>query len=209
MADRDPDEGPAGHPAAVSDDGPAEAPDEGPDELRAGSPAESPDTAPAASRDRDPDGRARNARPRDGLGRPLPYGTPGVARQPEGVARSPREALAEAQDLLDSGMPFHAHEVLEDAWKMSPGPERQLWRGLAQLAVGLTHAARGNAKGGAALLLRGAGAIAPYADTVPYDIDVPGLTAWARDLADRLDGPVEAAGNAPRLCADGGVPAAG
>ncbi|MFH8404127.1 DUF309 domain-containing protein [Streptomyces sp. NPDC018019] len=166
--------------------------------------------AAGAGRDRDPEGRARNARPRDGLGRPLPYGAPGVARQPEGVERRPRQALAEAQDLLDRGMPFHAHEVLEDSWKTAPEPERQLWRGLAQLAVGLTHAARGNAKGGAALLLRGAGAIAPYADTVPYDIDVAGLTGWAQDLADRLggpDGPVDAAGNAPRLCAGGGGPA--
>ncbi|MEV5595672.1 DUF309 domain-containing protein [Streptomyces sp. NPDC052496] len=182
--------------------------------TRTGAGAEGADGAPEAgppqpegrtmaARDRDVEGRARNARPRDGLGRPLPYGAPGVARQPEGVERSPREALTEAQDLLDRGLPFHAHEVLEDAWKTAPEPERQLWRGLAQLAVGLTHAARGNAKGGAALLLRGAGAIAPYADTVPYDIDVDGLTAWARDLADRLDGPVAAAGNAPRLCTAG------
>ncbi|WP_234345099.1 MULTISPECIES: DUF309 domain-containing protein [Streptomyces] len=166
-----------------------------------------------APRDRDPEGRARNARPRDGLGRPLPYGAPGVERQPEGVERSPRQALAEAQGLLDRGLPFHAHEVLEDAWKAAPEQERQLWRGLAQLAVGLTHAARGNVKGGAALLLRGAGAIAPYADTVPYDIDIPGLTAWAQRLADRLgernerDEPVEAAGNAPRLCTGGARPA--
>ncbi|WP_030677349.1 DUF309 domain-containing protein [Streptomyces rimosus] len=163
-----------------------------------------------AGRDRDAEGRARNARPRDGLGRPLPYGAPGVERQPEGVERSPRQALAEAQDLLDRGLPFHAHEVLEDAWKAAPEPERQLWRGLAQLAVGLTHAARGNTKGGAALLLRGAGAIAPYEDTVPYDIDVPGLAAWAQNLATRLgerDEPVDAAGNAPRLCAGDAGPA--
>ncbi|NEB67923.1 DUF309 domain-containing protein, partial [Streptomyces fulvissimus] len=57
-------------------------------------------------RDRDTEGRARNARPRDGLGRPLPYGTPGVERQPEGVVRTPRETLREAQRLLDAGMPF-------------------------------------------------------------------------------------------------------
>ncbi|WP_079194389.1 DUF309 domain-containing protein [Streptomyces sp. CB02923] len=188
---------------------PSEDPDDGsggdPDDAPGGRSGDGPSEDPPAARDRDPEGRARNARPRDGLGRPLPYGAPGVERQPEGVERSPRESLTEAQDLLDRGMPFHAHEVLEDAWKMSPEPERQLWRGLAQLAVGLTHAARGNAKGGAALLLRGAGAIAPYEDTVPYDIDVTGLTAWARDLADRLDGPVAAAGNAPRLCAVGGA----
>lgn len=96
-------------------------------------------------RDRDAAGRARNSRPRDGLGRPLPYGRAGVERQPEGVLRAPGQALAEAQRLLDAGRPFHAHEVLEDSWKSAPQPERALWRALAQYAVGLTHAARGNA----------------------------------------------------------------
>src|SRR4051812_5991116 len=110
-------------------------------------------------RDRDTEGRARNARPRDGLGRPLPYGADGVERQPEGIARTPAQTLAEAQQLLDDGKPFHAHEVFEDAWKTTDGPDRELWRGLAQLAVGLTHAARGNLAGGAAPLGRGAGEI--------------------------------------------------
>ncbi|WP_320782772.1 DUF309 domain-containing protein, partial [Streptomyces sp. CRN 30] len=103
---------------------------------------------PADARDRDSEGRARNARPRDGLGRPLPYGSGGVARQPEGVVRAPAETVAEAQRLLDEGKPFHAHEVFEDAWKSGPAADRELWRGLAQLAVGLTHAARGNVTGG-------------------------------------------------------------
>ncbi|MFJ9412786.1 DUF309 domain-containing protein [Streptomyces sp. NPDC101227] len=154
------------------------------------------------SRDRDEQGRARNARPRDGLGRPLPYDSPGVARQPEGVPRTPGQALTEAQRLLDEGMPFHAHEVLEDAWKAAPEAERGLWRGLAQLAVGLTHAARGNATGALALLDRGAGAIAPYADTAPYAIDIAGLAGWARELTRKLaerGEPVPAAGTAPRL----------
>ncbi|WP_328666629.1 DUF309 domain-containing protein [Streptomyces sp. NBC_00322] len=150
-----------------------------------------------AGRDRDTEGRARNARPRDGLGRPLPYGTRGVERQPEGVVRTPGQTLADAQRLLDVGMPFHAHEVFEDAWKTGPEAERELWRGLAQLAVGLTHAARGNTAGGARLLLRGADRISGYRD--PYAIDVAGLTAWARQLAARLDGPVDAGAEAPRL----------
>ncbi|MEI5009419.1 DUF309 domain-containing protein [Streptomyces sp. PmtA] len=154
------------------------------------------------SRDRDDEGRARNARPRDGLGRPLPYGEEGVDRQPEGVVRTPEQTLAEAQRLLDAGMPFHAHEVLEDAWKSGPDAERGLWRGLAQLAVGLTHAARGNRTGGAALLTRGADSLAPYVTGRPYGIDVGGLTRWAAALRDELgrDGsPVPAAGRAPRL----------
>jgi len=134
-------------------------------------------------RDRDAAGRARNARPRDALGRPLPHGADGVERAPEGVLRTPERALAEAQALLDAGRPFHAHEVLEDAWKSAPQEERQLWRGLAQLAVGLTHAARGNARGAATLLDRGAGNVRGYADAPPHGIDVTGLVAWARDRA--------------------------
>jgi uncharacterized protein len=140
-------------------------------------------------RDRDAEGRARNARPRDALGRPLPYGAVGEERAPEGIVREPVRALAEAQELLDAGRPFHAHEVLEDAWKSAVEEERQLWRGLAQLAVGLTHAARGNTRGAATLLDRGAGTIAAYAAAPPHGIDVAGLVGWARGLAaDAADG---------------------
>lgn len=142
-----------------------------------------------ADRDRDAEGRARNARPRDGLGRPLPYGAAGVERQPEGVVRTPAETLAEAQRLLDEGKPFHAHEVFEDAWKTSDGPERELWKGLAQVAVGVTHAARGNEKGAASLLSRGADAIEPFAAAPPFGIDVAGVVTWARS----------GAGGVPRL----------
>ncbi|MEU7423194.1 DUF309 domain-containing protein [Streptomyces sp. NPDC040750] len=161
-------------------------------------------------RDRDVDGRARSTRPRDGLGRPLPHGAEGVPRQPEGVVRTPRETVAEAQALLDAGKPFHAHEVFEDAWKSGPEDERALWRGLAQLAVGLTHAARGNAVGGARLLRRGAGGVEEWAvrrgADRPHGMDLPGLAGWARELAGRVDrgaGPVDARAEAPRLTGHG------
>ncbi|MFD4257814.1 DUF309 domain-containing protein [Streptomyces sp. NPDC058534] len=161
---------------------------------------------PADARDRDDEGRARSARPRDGLGRPLPYGADGVARQPEGVVRAPDETVAEAQRLLDEGKPFHAHEVFEDAWKSGPEDERQLWRGMAQLAVGLTHAARGNGTGGARLLRRGAGAVTEWAASDagrerPYGVDLGSVAGWARELArDVADGAsVDAGARAPRL----------
>ena len=134
-------------------------------------------------RDRDTAGRARNERPRDRLGRPLPRGLPGVPRQPEGVVRSPDQTLLEAQRLLDDGMPFHAHEVLEDTWKSAPEASRGLWQGLAQLAVGVTHAARGNPAGAVTLLRRGADHIEPYQHEPPHGIDVAGLLRWARDHA--------------------------
>ncbi|MFI6274152.1 DUF309 domain-containing protein [Streptomyces sp. NPDC050988] len=157
-------------------------------------------------RDRDAEGRARNARPRDGLGRPLPYGTDGVERQPEGVVRAPEETVVEAQALLAAGKPFHAHEVFEDAWKSGPDEERALWRGLAQLAVGLTHAARGNVTGGARLLRRGAGAVEEWAAEAgrsrPYGLELAGLAAWARELAGTVEkdgASVDARVWAPRL----------
>jgi len=137
----------------------------------------------SSDRDRDVEGRARNARPRDALGRPLPYDAVGEERAPEGVVRAPDASLEEAQELLDAGRPFHAHEVLEDAWKSAPEAERQLWRGLAQLAVGLTHAMRGNARGAATLLDRGAGNIEPYAGAPPHGIAVRSLVTWSRGLA--------------------------
>ncbi|MEU6866291.1 DUF309 domain-containing protein [Streptomyces sp. NPDC046876] len=125
-----------------------------------------------------------------------------MARQPEGLVRTPAETVAEAQRLLDAGMPFHAHEVFEDAWKSGPEEAAPLWRGLAQLAVGLTHAARGNAVGGARLLRRGAdGLDGSGAEGAAYGIDVPGLVRWARELAVRVEGgrEVDAADEAPRL----------
>lgn len=130
-------------------------------------------------RDRDEQGRAHNARPRDELGRPLPYGSAGVARQPALADASPQQRLHEAQRLLSAGRPFEAHEVLEDAWKLAGPEERQLWRGLAQLAVGLTHAARGNRGGATALLSRGAGNLGGYRDQPPHGIDVDGLVSWS------------------------------
>ncbi|MFE7011651.1 DUF309 domain-containing protein [Streptomyces sp. NPDC057651] len=164
------------------------------------------DVSSGRDRDRDDEGRARNARPRDGLGRPLPYGAEGVARQPEGVVRAPEETVTEAQALLDAGRPFHAHEVFEDAWKSGPDEERGLWRALAQLAVGLTHAARGNTAGGARLLRRGAAGLTTWRETTArstvYGMDVASLETWATTLAEKVEShapTLDAATNAPRL----------
>src|SRR3954469_16028626 len=98
------------------------------------------------SRDRDEEGRPRQARPRDELGRPLPYGADGVEPVSEDPL-PPLETVRFAIELLDQGRPFSAHEVFEARWKDAPGAEHDLWQGLAQLCVGLTHALRGNATG--------------------------------------------------------------
>jgi uncharacterized protein len=150
-------------------------------------------------RERDSRGRPLNARPRDGLGRPLPRGATGVERVPDGIALPPDAALGEAQRLLDDSLPFHAHEVLEASWKAAPRAERELWQGLAQLAVGLTHALRGNDPGAVALLRRGRERIAAYAAAPPHRVDVGGLMTWADGLIARCGEGGGPAPNPPRL----------
>ncbi len=148
---------------------------------------------PSVPRDRDRDvaGRARNARPRDAAGRPLPRDAVGFDRVPDDLVLSPEETVREAQRLLDAGLPFHAHEVLEAAWKASEPAERELWRGLAQVAVGLTHLQRGNARGAAALLRRGAEHVTHWrverGDPAPADLALDGLVRHAEALAARVE----------------------
>lgn len=100
---------------------------------------------------------------------------------------SPDDAVRQAQRLIDDGYPFHAHEVFEGVWKATAGERRELWQGLAQLAVGLTHAQRGNAKGAVTLLRRGADRIEPYAAEPPHGLDVAGLAGHSRSLATRIE----------------------
>jgi predicted metal-dependent hydrolase len=144
-----------------------------------------------AERDRDQSGRARSARPRDSLGRPLPYGSEGVPRIPDDLELTPAETLAYAQDLLDQGHAFSAHEVLEAAWKNGPDDERMLWQGLAQLAVVITHVQRGNVKGATSLLRSASARLSQDDRTGRHGIDVVGLVDFADALIDDLTAGVE------------------
>jgi predicted metal-dependent hydrolase len=122
-------------------------------------------------------------RPRDAAGRPLPYGQPGVPPVPEDPNLTPAQVLALADDYLAAGRPFAAHEVLETAWKNRPDAERDLWQGLAQVAVGLTHLQRGNETGAVALLRRGVEHLARAADGVT-ECDARRIAAEASKVAD-------------------------
>jgi uncharacterized protein len=142
---------------------------------------------PRNARDRDAAGRPRNARPRDTLGRPLRRDATGEPPVPDEQALAPDAALDLAQQLIDAGRPFRAHEVLEASWKAAPPAERELWRGLAQVAVGLTHAQRGNARGAAALLRRGGQRVAGYAAAPPYGLETAAVARFAAEMADLVE----------------------
>lgn len=145
-------------------------------------------TVSGSARDRDPSGRPLNARARDALGRPLPRGSRGVTPIDERKVRSPVETLHEAQHLLNSGRPFQAHEVLELRWKRCPDSERDLWQALAQLAVGVTHALRGNAAGARSLLDRANTGLSDYEGPVPEGLGVAGVAQWLGTATAELDG---------------------
>jgi uncharacterized protein len=135
-----------------------------------------------SERDRDPRGRPRQARPRDALGRPLPYGAAGV----EPVSEEPLPAAQTVQvasSLVREGRPFAAHEVLEARWKAGPDEERDLWQGLAQICVGLTHAARGNGVGADRLVERGAAKVLAYAagEGPTYGLDLAAVVTCVRE----------------------------
>ena len=140
-------------------------------------------------RDRDPAGRARQARPRDRLGRPLPYGSEGVEPVSE-EPLPPLETISAAHELLAEGRPFSAHEVYEARWKAAPTAERDLWQGLAQLCVGVTHAERGNRPGALRLIGRARGRLDRYARTggPSYGLDLAEIAGWIRDREGETDG---------------------
>jgi hypothetical protein len=137
--------------------------------------------AMTGDRDRDAAGRPRQARPRDALGRPLPYGATGVEPVPE-EPLPPAQAVASARSLVQAGRAFAAHEVLEARWKAGPAEERDLWQGLAQICVALTHAARGNSGGAVRLVERGAARLEEYdaGDGATYGLDLPAVVTCAR-----------------------------
>ena len=89
--------------------------------------------------------------------------------------------------LFNSGAYFEAHEVLEDAWRAAPVPEKTFLQGLIQVAVGLHHHSKGNVVGARSLLSRAARNLSSY----PEDfggIHLPellhSLAQWQHALAE-------------------------
>jgi predicted metal-dependent hydrolase len=125
-------------------------------------------------------------RARDAAGRPVPADSPEAVEPVPEEPLPPYDALALARDLLARGRPFFAHDVLEARWKAAPAQERDLWQGLAQVCVGLTHLQRGNRVGGVRLLRRGAGRLQDWSGP-SYGVDVPAVVNQAQAHADAVE----------------------
>ena len=125
-------------------------------------------------------------RARDAAGRPVPVDSPDAVEPVPEEPLPPLEAVALARELLARGRPFFAHDVLEARWKAAPEPERDLWQGLAQVCVGLTHLQRGNPVGGARLLRRGAGRLEDWSGP-SYGVDVAAVARRALAHAEAVE----------------------
>ncbi len=140
----------------------------------------------STARDRRDDGRPEQARPRDRTGRPLPYGTQGVPLCETIDPATVEDAVSLGIARWDEQRYFEAHELLEHAWKLGPEVDRDLWKGVIQIAVAGVHLQRGNRIGARRLLDR---ALARLGGRPPMElgIDVAALRHVAERARAQLD----------------------
>lgn len=124
-------------------------------------------------------------RPRDRLGRPLASGAdPAEAAPSVPDVRGLDDARVWelALDYLDDGLPFHAHEIFEERWRLAAPADREAWRACAQWGAALTHEARGNRIGASRLAQRAIGTLRS-APSIPDAIDVDRVRASCNGLS--------------------------
>jgi predicted metal-dependent hydrolase len=156
-------------------------------------------------RGRRDDGRPEQSRPRDRTGRPLPYGTDGIELAEPCVVTDLEQAVALGVARWDERRYFEAHELLELAWRSGPDDDRELWKGIIQVAVAGVHLQRGNGEGARRLLERALERLEQQ-PAATHGIDVESLRVLARARRDVLrDGQVPAADLGPLPTLPGGA----
>jgi hypothetical protein len=137
-------------------------------------------------RDRRQDGRPEQGRPRDRTGRPLPHGTTGVPLIEDVQPDTVEEAVALGAVRWGERRYFEAHELLERAWKEGPESDRELWKGVIQVAVAGVHLQRGNRIGARRLLDRALARLEAQPE-VHRGVDVAALRRTAAAAREQLD----------------------
>ncbi|MEK7312281.1 MAG: DUF309 domain-containing protein [Chloroflexota bacterium] len=83
-------------------------------------------------------------------------------------------------ELFNRGEYFEAHEELEHAWNEEPGPARQLYQGVLQIAVAYLQITRSNYNGAIKMLLRAR----QWLDPLPDVCKGVNVAALRRDAAE-------------------------
>lgn len=97
-------------------------------------------------------------------------------------ARLFREAVA----LFNGVRYWHAHEAWETLWRAAPDDDRDFYQGLIQVAAGLLHLQRRNARGARNKLSEGIGKLRAY-QPAHHGIFVNELIGKASRLLDDLE----------------------
>lgn len=94
--------------------------------------------------------------------------------------------------LFNRGLFFEAHEVWEDLWHDTAGPDRRFYQGLILAAVAVYHAGKGNARGARRLFHSGRRYMSAFPDR-HLGLDVPAFwAAMERALSEFLPDPASA-----------------
>jgi uncharacterized protein len=112
---------------------------------------------------------------------PLPRGRT-AALDPVEADRIFREGVA----LFNGVRYWHAHEAWETLWRAAPDKERNFYQGLIQVAAGLLHLQRRNARGARSKLAEGVARLRPF-EPVHRGIFVNELIGRADRLIAELD----------------------
>ncbi len=72
---------------------------------------------------------------------------PPRGRTPALAGREVDRLFGEGISLFNGARYWHAHEAWETLWRAAPDDERDFYQGLIQVAAGLLHLQKGNARG--------------------------------------------------------------
>jgi hypothetical protein len=108
-------------------------------------------------------------------------------RTPQLEPREIDRLFRDGVSLFNGGRYWHAHEAWETLWRAAPDDERDFYQGLIQIAAGLLHLQRRNARGARNKLAEGLARLDRY-QPVHHGIDVNELMGvserYVRDLND-------------------------
>jgi predicted metal-dependent hydrolase len=97
----------------------------------------------------------------------------------------PPSELLHAIEQFARGEYFEQHETLENLWRATRAPIRELYHGILQIGVGLHHLRRGNHHGAAVLLEEGIERLRPFTPACQR-VDVDALIREATRARERL-----------------------
>ncbi|HSM37901.1 MAG TPA: DUF309 domain-containing protein [Candidatus Limnocylindrales bacterium] len=88
-----------------------------------------------------------------------------AGRTPPLDPEAAEELFRRGVSLFNGVRYWHAHEAWEELWRAAPDDERDFYQGLIQVAAGLLHLQRRNARGARNKLAEGLDRLRPYAPT--------------------------------------------